>query len=624
MLEHCYPRTGGHRAPPAGTPSPHGRPAQRRGRDGRADPARGVPLRPERQGAGLQHVAAVAGQRQPEHRTLAGLAPRLQPAAVQAGVLDGDGQPQPGAAGAPRPRLLGPPEAVEHQARLPRSQADTVVADHDRDGVLVGPERHPHRLGLAVVDRVGHQVAHDPLDASGVDVGPHSGRQIQLQRRAQLVGQPAHGLDRPRDHPVHVDALGAQLGDPRVEPGDLQQVAEQRLEPVQLRDEQLRAAPQRGQQLVAGGVEDVGGHPDGGERRPQLVADVGGEPPLQRAELLQLPDLLLDAARHLVVRLAEPGQLVLALHGEALVEVAVGEPLGDLRGPPHRPHDLPRDDHGDARQQEQQHEPADDQRALDEPERALLRVEREQQVELQVAVRGAHRLADHQRGDVDALRLDRAVAHGPGPVGDALPQVGRHVLQRARGHARGGADRGGGEHRAERARGGGARRVGGVREPVEGVVELALRAFAVGVDARQLAFQQRRAGLDLVLGVVQLGLQDVARDLGLDDEAEHQYDRGRQRQRADHHAQLQRAAPHRAPRDRQLRPELAHLVDGAPDHGDITAARLCTPPRARSARPPGAPGRARPSTAAAGRARSPAACRPRGGIPTPARAAPPE
>jgi hypothetical protein len=108
-----------------------------------------------------------------------------------------------------------------------------------------------------------------------------------------------------------------------------------------------------------------------------------------------------------------------------------------------------------------------------------------------------------------------------------------------------------------------------------------LGALAVGVDARELALQQRRARLDLVLRVVQLGLQDVARDLGLDDEAEHQHDRGRQRQRADHDPQLQGAAPHRAPRDRQLHAELADLLDGSPDHVGITEARLCTPPRAR-------------------------------------------
>ena len=51
-------------------------------------------------------------------------------------------------------------------------------------------------------------------------------------------------------------------------------------------------------------------------------------------------------------------------------------------------------------------------------------------------------------------------------------------------------------------------------------------------------------------------------------------------------------------------------------------ARPCTRRRARSARPRGAPGRARPSTAAAARARSPAGCRRRAGSPTPARAAP--
>ena len=46
--------------------------------------------------------------------------------------------------------------------------------------------------------------------------------------------------------------------------------------------------------------------------------------------------------------------------------------------------------------------PPDDQRALHQRERALLGVQREQQVELQVPARRAHRLADDQRRDLDA------------------------------------------------------------------------------------------------------------------------------------------------------------------------------------------------------------------------------
>ena len=72
-------------------------------------------------------------QRQPELRTAARLAPRLQPAAVQPGVLHGDGQPEAGTAGGTRPRRVGPPEAVEDPGRLAGLEPDPVVAHGDGD-----------------------------------------------------------------------------------------------------------------------------------------------------------------------------------------------------------------------------------------------------------------------------------------------------------------------------------------------------------------------------------------------------------------------------------------------------------------------------------------------------------
>ena len=277
-----------------------------------------------------------------------------------------------------------PDAVVAHHARRPRRSSPASVMSTGRPSPW--STAFATRLRRIRSTRRGSTSAYTPVG------------QVQPQRRPALLGEPAHGLDRPGDHAVHVDPLGGQVRDPRVQPADLQQVGEQRLEPVQLGDQQLRAAPQRGQQLVLRGVQHVRGHPHGGQRGAQLVADVRGEPPLQRAELLELADLGLDAAGHLVVRLGQPRHLVVAVHRHPLVEVAVGEPLGDLGGLPHRPHHLPGDEARDAGQQQEQHQPADDQRALHQRERALLGVEREQQVELQVAARGAHRLADDQVG----------------------------------------------------------------------------------------------------------------------------------------------------------------------------------------------------------------------------------
>ena len=119
---------------------------------------------------------------------------------------------------------------------LARPQPDAVVADQHRDRACSSPPQlDPHRPALAVVDRVGHQVAHDPLHPARVDLGvaPRPGRSSS-QRGAGLVGEAAHRLDRPLHDAAHVDPLGAQVGHPGVQPADLQQVGQQRLEPVQL------------------------------------------------------------------------------------------------------------------------------------------------------------------------------------------------------------------------------------------------------------------------------------------------------------------------------------------------------------------------------------------------------
>ncbi len=490
-----------------------------------------------------------------------------------------------------------------------------------------------------MVHGVRHEVAHDPLDPARVDLGVHTDGQVQPQRRAGIIREAPHGLDRAGDHAVHVDPVRRQVRDARVQPADLQQVREQRLEPVELRHQQLRAASQGGQQLVLGGVQDVRRHPHGGQRRAQLVADVRGEPPLQRPELLELADLGLDAAGHLVVRLGQPRHLVVAVHGHAFVEVPVGEPLGDLGGLPDRPDDLPGDQARDPGQEQEQHEPAHDQRALHQRERALLGVQREQQVELQVSARRAHRLADDQRRDLDASRGDRDVAAGERASGDVPAQVRRDVRDRARRHLAhpGPVDAAGlartrGEDGAELPRRGRARvvRQRGVGQPVQRLVQLALRALAVRVDARQLALEHGGARLGLAEGVDLLALQDPAGDLRLQHQAQHEDDGRRERERADDDPHLQRPPPDRVDQRADLDGDGADLrnrppgavherqpfqpcpqpVDGA-GHGSapsitsraITEGRPCTPRRERSGPPRGARDRARPWTAAAGRAR---------------------
>src|SRR5687768_4131146 len=68
------------------------------------------------------------GQGDPELRPGARLAPRLQPAAVQVDVLQGDRQAEPGAAGRARPGRVGAPEPVEDQGSLAGTKAHAAVA----------------------------------------------------------------------------------------------------------------------------------------------------------------------------------------------------------------------------------------------------------------------------------------------------------------------------------------------------------------------------------------------------------------------------------------------------------------------------------------------------------------
>ena len=97
-----------------------------------------------------------------------------------------------------------------------------------------------------------------------------------------------------------------------VEPADLEQVGEQGLEAVELGLEQLGGARGAGSKRAAGVVQHVAGHPHGRERGAQLVGDVGDEAALHAAELLELADLALQVAGHLVERDRQPGEVVLA------------------------------------------------------------------------------------------------------------------------------------------------------------------------------------------------------------------------------------------------------------------------------------------------------------------------
>src|SRR6516165_6543207 len=84
-------------------------------------------VRSERQRRARDRLSRDPREGQPEHRTTALFAPRLQPPAVQPGVLQRDGEPQPGPAGAPGPCRVRTPEPLEDQLVLPRAKAHAVI-----------------------------------------------------------------------------------------------------------------------------------------------------------------------------------------------------------------------------------------------------------------------------------------------------------------------------------------------------------------------------------------------------------------------------------------------------------------------------------------------------------------
>src|SRR5262249_62349733 len=87
------------------------------------------------------------------------------------GVLQGDGQAEPGTSGGPCPCRVGTPETVEDELVLTWAEAHPVVADRDRHGVPVGRDGDHHVTALTVLDRVVEQVAQHPLHPAPVHLG---------------------------------------------------------------------------------------------------------------------------------------------------------------------------------------------------------------------------------------------------------------------------------------------------------------------------------------------------------------------------------------------------------------------------------------------------------------------
>ena len=174
-------------------------------------------------------------------------------------------------------------------------------------------------------------------------------RLLDDDEHAALVGERPGGIDHAVGDVEQVDVLDVEQGGTGVEPADLEQVDQQGLEPVELGLEQLGGAGGGRVEVATRVVEHVAGHPHGRQRRAELVGHVGHEPPLHPAELLELADLALQVGRHLVERVGEPGEVVLAGDPEPFLEPAGRQPLGHPPRHPDRRHHLAGHQPGDAR-----------------------------------------------------------------------------------------------------------------------------------------------------------------------------------------------------------------------------------------------------------------------------------
>ena len=256
---------------------------------------------------------------------------------MQRRILEGDGQPEPGPAEGALPRRVRPPEPVEDARQITRTHPDPIVAHGDCDCAGVAVDGDDDGIALAVLDRIAEQVAQDAADAAGIHL------RIEVSARCdhpQLGSAPgrhrSHGVDDILDQAHQVGGLQFELDGARVVAADLQQVGQQHLEAHHLGVQQFGRPGRRRRKVLTLVVEHIPGETDGGERRSQLVRNVGDEPLLHPGELGELADLPLQAVRHAVERSGEGGDHVLSVLGDPLLELAGRELFTRLRREPDR------------------------------------------------------------------------------------------------------------------------------------------------------------------------------------------------------------------------------------------------------------------------------------------------
>ena len=242
-------------------------------------------------------------------------------AAEERGVLRGDRQPEAGAALVARDVGLVEPVEQVARARPPGRRARD-----RRPGRVARPP-----ASSATVTSTGELRAHAPgrcragCRRSGRGGGrPPRRRPARPAAWSSAPGQPARD-DRPNGRD-EVDRLQLRLLGPGVEPGQLHEVVDEDPQPADVGDEQLPGAPGVRRQFREAGLDDRRLRDERGQRGPQLVRDVGDEPPVLALRSLEARDRRRERVGHAVELRGESRELVGAAGGHARREVAGGDP----------------------------------------------------------------------------------------------------------------------------------------------------------------------------------------------------------------------------------------------------------------------------------------------------------
>jgi hypothetical protein len=213
---------------------------------------------------------------------------------VQVRIFHCDRKTEPGATDCPRTRRIPSPEAMEDLPGLTGFEPDPMIANCDCHRGVVTFDQDVDGMALTVLDRVDKEVPQYPLDAPRIDLGLGLTAFMHGNLGVVRFGQSQVGIDHAPDQITQIDLLDVELGRAGIEARDLQQVAEQRLEAIQLVLQEFRGARRDRIEFITRLLQHLRCHPDGRQRRTQLVGDIGDESLLDGRQLLESVDLFLQ------------------------------------------------------------------------------------------------------------------------------------------------------------------------------------------------------------------------------------------------------------------------------------------------------------------------------------------